>query len=916
MNVYYLQTLATAIKFPSMIHVRICRLSMLTAFLIFASFPVSAQSVPKVLLPGHVRAAIAKLTPTGRLDGATPLNLSISLPLRNREALTNLLEQLYDPASPAFHHYLSPEEFDARFGPTEADYQAVLDFAERKGLTVTGRHPNRMLLELSAPATNIEHAFQVTLRTYEHPTEKRTFFAPDTDPAIEAALPLVYIGGLDDYSQPRPQNLRRALMKPSAMPAPQVIGSGPNGILAGFDYRAAYVPGTTLTGAGQSVGLVEFDGYYAGDIPAYETDAGVPSVPLQNILLDGFSGTPTKGLNSGNGEVALDIEMAISMAPGLSKVVVYEDNPRNSVFNNVLEAMSTNTAVKQFSCSWAFPTFGSAERTSMDSYFLKFAAQGQSFFEAAGDSGADVGGIQTPIDDPYVTVVGGTTLATAGPRGPWLSETAWNAEQGPGVYAGGGGISTIYGIPTWQQGVNMGTNQGSTTMRNFPDVAMVADNIFIVADNGQEENTGGTSAAAPLWAGFAALINQQATAKGVGPIGFVNPALYNIGTNFSYKACFDDIVRGNTTNTVINQFIAGPGYDLCTGLGSPAGISLINALTVPDGFTITPGRGVVANGPAGGPFTVSSLSLTLTNIGKPAFNWSAGTTANWLNLSNTQGTLNLGASAAVTLSLNSSAASLSPGLYTANIWFTNLTSGLPQVRQFTLQVSEELVQDGGFEAGDFTYWALGGAADIFNNIYVDFSSDTSGADYTAHSGQYFAVLSETNELGYLSQCLPTRAGQKYTLSFWLANPVGGAGNQFQVQWNPNASATNIVFNQSNMGSFNYSNFVFTVQATTNMTTLEFGCRNDLYFFALDDVSVLPQMVPVPNIASPLVANGTVQFNFTAVPGVQYQVQYRTNLVLGSWANAGGVINATTNPIPFTDTTGSGSQRFYRVELVP
>ena len=241
------------------------------------------------------------------------------------------------------------------------------------------------------------------------------------------------------------------------------------------------------------VGLVEFDGYYANDIASYVSQTGVSNVPLQNVLLDGFSGVPTTGANSGNGEVALDIEMAISMAPGLSKVVVFEADPTNGLPNDVLQAMSTNTLIKQFSCSWDFGTITSAQRTAMDNYFLKFGTQGQSFFDASGDSGAATGAFPAPDDDPYITLVGGTTLATAGPGGAWLSETVWNTQEGPGVYISSGGVSSgsaSYNIPTWQKGVNMSTNKGSTTKRNCPDVAMVADNVFIVADNGQNGNHG------------------------------------------------------------------------------------------------------------------------------------------------------------------------------------------------------------------------------------------------------------------------------------------------------------------------------------------------------------------------------------------------------------------------------------------
>ena len=124
------------------------------------------------------------------------------------------------------------------------------------------------------------------------------------------------------------------------------------------------------------VGLVEFDGYYAGDITSYETQTGVPAVPLQTILLDGFDGRPTPGANSGNSEVALDIEMAISMAPGLSKVVVFEAGP-NGMGSDVLEAMATNTLIKQFGCSWSFGSLNSAEQSTMDNYFLRLGAQGQ-----------------------------------------------------------------------------------------------------------------------------------------------------------------------------------------------------------------------------------------------------------------------------------------------------------------------------------------------------------------------------------------------------------------------------------------------------------------------------------------------------------------------------------------------------------
>ena len=376
-----------------------------------------------------------------------------------------------------------------------------------------------------------------------------------------------------------------------------------------------------------------------------------------------------------------------------------------------------------------------------------------------------------------------------------------------------GGVSTVYPIPSWQKGVNMTTNGGSTSKRNSPDVALVANNVFTVADDGYLENTSGTSCAAPLWAGLAALANQRAVAAGVTNIGFINPALYHIGTNSGYTACFDDITVGNNTNTVAAEYLARPGYDLCTGWGSPIGGSLIIALTQPDGFQITPGRGAVANGPAGGPFTVTSQTILLTNAGKPAFNWSLGATAAWLNLSSSGGTLTSGGAAtSVTVTLNPSANQLPSGVYTNQLWFTNLSSGLAQLRQFTLQAGQELVQDGGFEAGDFCYWTLSGSSADYTNNFVDFAYDQYGSyNYAPYAGNYFAALGQIGNLAYISQTVPTRSNQLYLLSFWLQNPLedtlsSSNPNQFVVRWNTNATSTNVIFNQSNMGAFRLEQF--------------------------------------------------------------------------------------------------------------
>ena len=184
------------------------------------------------------------------------------------------------------------------FGPTEEDYRAVTAFAIANGLKVTATHPNRVLLDVTGSVSNIEKAFHVTMRTYSHPREKRVFYAPDVEPSLDLATPVLHISGLDNYLLPHPMSLRRKPLGGSTGAVP-ASGSGPGGTYMGNDFRAAYVPGLALTGAGQSVGLLEFDGYYPSDITNYASLAGLPAVPLKTVFLDGFNGDPGIGQRGG-----------------------------------------------------------------------------------------------------------------------------------------------------------------------------------------------------------------------------------------------------------------------------------------------------------------------------------------------------------------------------------------------------------------------------------------------------------------------------------------------------------------------------------------------------------------------------------------------------------------------------------------
>jgi uncharacterized repeat protein (TIGR03803 family) len=638
-------------------------LALLVATRLFASDPQVLRS--------HLPAASVRSQPLDRLAPAKRLDLVIGLPLRNQPALANLLRQVYDPASPNYRKYLTPAEFAKQFGPSEQDYQAISAFARAQGMTVVATHPNRTLLDVNGSVADIENMLHLKLHRYRHPTEARDFFAPDTEPSLDVGVPVLTIDGLDNYVLPRPMDLKASFSNQIPSGRAWATGGGPRGSFMGRDFRAAYVPGVTLDGSGQTVGLFELDGYYPSDVTAYENLAGLPNVSLANVLLNNVTGSA----GPQNIEVTLDIDMAIGMAPGLAQVIVYEGKTPNDVLNK----MATDNSAKQLSCSWGF---GKQVDAMRDQIFLQYAAQGQSFFQASGDSGAWTGPASPPSDNPYITVVGGTSLTTAGGGGAWLAETVWPLS--------GGGISTAYAIPGWQQGLNMSANQGSTTMRNFPDVACLAEQtIWLIANNGQEALVGGTSASTPLWAAFTALANQQAATMGLPGVGFVNPSLYALGNSAGYSAAFHDITTGNNTNSSsANKFLAVPGFDLCTGWGTPSGSNLIQALVLPpSALQISPRTPFLFSGATNGPFNPASATFTLTNAGAAPLNWSLTETSLWLAVAPTNGRLASGGLAtAVTMTLNSQATNLPPGAYTTTLWFTNLSEQLGQSRQVTFAV--------------------------------------------------------------------------------------------------------------------------------------------------------------------------------------------------------------------------------------
>jgi hypothetical protein len=543
----------------------------------------------------HVRPEVANHQAAyfGQLAADTTLRLSVVLPLRNQAALTDLLGSLYDPKSPRYHHFLSVAEFTEQFGPTAQDYAAVVAYLQHYGLQTEDAPANRLIVPVSGSVAQISAAFDVQMNVYQHPTESRTFFSPDREPSLQLSIPIAHVSGLDNYSLPR-----HLTERPNTGQTPlSVNGSGPGGSYLGNDMRAAYYGGTTLDGTGQSVGLLEFGGYDPTDVALTFSSAGQSyNVPVNNVLLDGATGAPT---SSGDGEEVLDIVQAIGMAPNLTQVRVYigigEDDPR------ILNSIATENLVKQIGCSWGWRPDDPA---TDDTFFQEMATQGQSFFAASGDSGAydiAISPFFYPAEDQYVTTVGGTHLVTSGPGGTWVSEAAWNSE-GDGT---GGGISPdSIALPSYQNGLATTANGGSSTLRNVPDVAMEGDfDNFNCEEHSCSGTWAGTSFATPRWAGFMALVNQQAVEAGTAPaggIGFLNPLLYTIAQGADAGADLHDIVSGN--NDTANQpawFNAVVGYDLTTGWGSAAGQNLINDLAGPQvpGFWLSASQTAISINP-------------------------------------------------------------------------------------------------------------------------------------------------------------------------------------------------------------------------------------------------------------------------------------------------------------------------------
>jgi subtilase family serine protease len=543
----------------------------------------TANSQAQTVLTRHVREVTrtGQAQPIGRLPADQVMQLDVVLPLRDAAGLKSFLTDVYDPTSFAYRRFVTPAEFTERFGPTQADYDAVVSFAKANGFEVVGGSRDGMDVQIKGPVSAVEKAFHVSMNTYQHPTESRTFYAPDREPTTGLAFPLWHVSGLDNFSIPHPMLVKKSdYAKAHGIPEDKVVshattGSGPSASFLGSDMRAAYYGGSALTGAGQNLGLFEYLGTDLTDLSTYFANVGqTNNVPITLLSTDGTSTScldTRAGGDCDDTEQTLDMTQAIGMAPGLASLVMYI----GSTDTAIISAMTTHSPLPTtIGCSWGWTP---ADASTLDPYFEKMAAQGQNFFAASGDSSTWSSSNEAwPADDAHVVSVGGTDLTTASAAGPWKSETAWTDS--------GGGISPdSIAIPSWQAaaGVINSSNKGSTTLRNGPDVSANANFTFYTCADQTAclaNEYGGTSFATPMWAGYIALVNQQLANNGDSTIGFINPTIYAQNESggaltSAYTTDFHDITSGTS-----GSYSAVTGYDLVTGWGSPNGTGLINAL--------------------------------------------------------------------------------------------------------------------------------------------------------------------------------------------------------------------------------------------------------------------------------------------------------------------------------------------------
>lgn len=531
------------------------------------------KSGGRTVLPGHLVPALKHLTPLHPTDGSRQLQLAISLQLRNQRALKELLREQNMPSSPNYHRYVTPQQFTNHFGPTTDGVNKVVSYLRSQGIHVSSVSSNRTLIDASASAATVEHAFAITIADYT--LNGRSVYAPTSEPSVPSNLTglILNIAGLDNVSHYRSLGSNQAVQA-------QRPALGPGGGYTPSELRTAYDMNSLVSsanGSGQTVAIFELDGYKPSDVNTYLSQYSLGSAKYSNVLVDGATNTAGAGAI----EVELDMEVVSAIAPGASQKIYIGPNSTSGV-NDTYNKIVTDNVAKVTTTSWGEceSASGNSELAALDNIFSQGSAQGQAVFAAAGDAGAyDCGdtnlAVDSPASDPHVVGVGGTTITT-GSGGSYVSETVWSNpndnSRGPMGAGGGGGYSSYFSKPAYQTGPGVDSN----TMRHVPDVSADADpnsgySVYCtVGAAGCSSGSagwievGGTSAAAPLWAAMSTDTNAYLASQGKSPLGSASADLYKLFNTSQTYTAYHDITTGNNL-----YYNAGPGYDVASGIGTP-----------------------------------------------------------------------------------------------------------------------------------------------------------------------------------------------------------------------------------------------------------------------------------------------------------------------------------------------------------
>ncbi|MFY9855400.1 MAG: S53 family peptidase [Terracidiphilus sp.] len=455
---------------------------------------------------------------------------------------------------------VSPAWFKKHHSADPSAIKQIKAFAKEFNLTV---EPDptasvRRTVQLTGTAADIQKAFGVVLeqKTVDG-VERRVREGGIHLPAslkdvVEAVL------GLDNRPQAQPHFRvhKSGAAAPSSYTPPQVATA----------YKFA-----NASGAGQTIGIIELGGgYRQADLTAYFKTLGLSAPSMTAVLVDGGKNAPSNA-SSSDGEVMLDIEVAASVAPGAKIAVYFTPNTDQGFTDAITTAVHDETNKPSvISISWGGPesSWTQQSMTALDAACQTAAALGVTITVAAGDNGSTDGltgnNVDFPASSPHVLACGGTKLDANGAT--IISEVVWN-ELANKEGATGGGVSNVFALPSWQANAGVPKPSGKTGGRGVPDVAGDADPTtgYQVRVDGDTTVIGGTSAVAPLWAGLVAVANQHLGTQ----VGFIQPAIYAAKA----ASAFNDITQGNN-----GAFSAGPGWDACTGLGSPIASKLIPLL--------------------------------------------------------------------------------------------------------------------------------------------------------------------------------------------------------------------------------------------------------------------------------------------------------------------------------------------------